>query len=82
MNIDKIIARRFIKQLEDFKNWNIGSCTIRYNTTGDQYWIGNGGLNLQGYGDVYFKVNIFQRLKAWRCVKKMIKENIIYNSMG
>jgi len=69
-----------LKQLRDYKNWEIGSCTMKYITTGDQYWIGNGRLGFEGYGSTFFKICFFDKLVIWKHVKKMIELNLIFKN--
>ena len=73
-----VLIERLLKQLRDYKNWEVGSCTIEYIKSGDQYWIANGHSSFSGYGDTFFKITFFDKFKIWKHVKKMIELNLIF----
>ena len=73
--VGNIRIKQLIDMLEDFREWNIGSCVITHKKTGDEYWIANGFSCFEGYGKTYFKLSILQKIRMWRHVKKMINAN-------
>lgn len=73
-DLERAICNQVIEQIEDWRNWEVSSCVAKYIPTGDQYWIGNGAVALNGYRDTRLDIGRRNRRMLWKYFRKMIRQ--------